>query len=194
MNVEYTDTRVLNNPYLSTTPSVQTGTRGTAYGFSDFGETNEARTINTYRIIPIFIDRADLAQSNFSKQMYWADLQATLVNEHLETQFLAQHASWTDFGTVSIGAGGAATDQITVSTTNIDDIIRALKREVREANGQKYMSMNGMGIVWRAADFEILEAFMQAANKIISLVKSFLIYGESPEAGNASQAELSFSF
>lgn len=159
---EYTDVRVLNNPYLSTTPSVQTGTRGTAYGFSDFGETNEARTINTYRVIPIFVDRADLAQSSFSKQMYWAELQAKLIQEHLEAQMLAQHASWTDFGTASIGAGGADTTQITVSGTNIDDIIRAFKRRVRAANGQAIAARNGMGIVWRPADFEYLEMFVQA--------------------------------
>lgn len=162
LDVEYTDVRVLNNPYLSTTPSVQTGTRGTAYGFSDFGETNEARTINVYRVIPVFVDRADLSQSTFSRQMFWAELQAQLIQEYIEAQLLAQHASWTDFGTLSIGGGGAETTQITVSATNIDDIIRAFKRRVRVANGQAVMGRNGAGIVWRPADFEYLEAFVQA--------------------------------
>ena len=162
LDVEYTDVRVINNPYLSTTPATQVGTRGTAYGFSDFAETNEARTISTYRVIPIFVDRADLAQSTFSRQMYWAELQAQLLQEYLEAQFLAAHASWTDFGLLSIGGGGAATTTITVSASNIDDIIRGLKREIREANGQAMAARNGIGIVWRPQDFEYLEAFVQA--------------------------------
>lgn len=162
LDVQFTNTQVLNNPYLSTTPSLQDGTRGTAYGFSDFGQTNEQRTINNYRTIPTFIDRADLAQSQFSTQMYQADLQGTLISEDVESKWLAQHGSWTDFGTSSISAGGADTDQITVSANNIDDIIRALKRRIMAANGMKLAQRNGIGIVWRPADFEILESFMQA--------------------------------
>lgn len=163
MDVQYTDVRVFNNPYLSTTPAVQASqTRGTAYTYQDFAETNESRTINSFEILPIFIDRADLAQSTFSKQMYWADLEGQLFQERIEAIMLGQHASWTNFGTVSIGGGGAATDQITVSATNIDDIIRGMKREIGEANGMKFAKRNGMFIIWRYTDFEILEAFMQA--------------------------------
>lgn len=71
---------------------------------------------------------------------------------------LASHASWTNFDNASIG--GAA-GNITVSVSNIDDIIRGIKREIREANGQSLMNRNGAFIVWRAADFEILEAYVQ---------------------------------
>ena len=162
LNVDVTNIRVLNNPYLSTTPAIQTGTRGTAYTYQDFAETNEARTINTYENLPIFIDQADLAQSTFSRQMYWAELQGQLINERLENRMLNQHASWTDFGTLSIGGGGADTTTITVSASNIDDIIRAFKRRVNTANGSNMAARNGLGIVWRPADFELLEAFMQA--------------------------------
>lgn len=162
LDVDYTNVRVINNPYLSTTPAVQTGTRGTAYIFQDFAETSEARTISTYRVLPIFIDRADLAQSTFSRQMYWAELQGQLIQEAIEVAYLGQHASWTDFGTLSIGGGGTETTQITVSASNIDDIIRALKRRIRVANGQAMASRNGMAIIWRPADFEYLEAFVQA--------------------------------
>lgn len=158
-NVEYTDTRVLHNPYMSTTPSVQNGTRGTAYTHQDFGVTDESTTISTYKVLPIFIDRADLAQSNFAKQMELAALQGQLINEALETAMLAAHASWTNFDNASIG--GAA-GNITVSASNIDDIIRGIKREIREANGTDLMNRNGVFIIWRAADFEILEAFVQA--------------------------------
>lgn len=157
--VEYTDSRVFNNPYMSTTPSVQDGTRGTAYTHQDFGLTNESVTISTYKVLPFFIDRADLAQSTFVKQMDMAALQAQLLNERVETAMLASHADWTDFDNTAIG--GAA-GNITVSATNIDDIIRGVKREINEANGMELAARNGIFILWRAADFEILEAFVQA--------------------------------
>ena len=94
--------------------------------------------------------------------MYWAELQAQLISERLENRMLAQHASWTDFGTSSIGGGGAATTQITVSASNVDNIIRAFKRLVNAANGMNLAARNGLGIAWRAADFEFLEEFVQA--------------------------------
>lgn len=162
LNVEYSDTKTLNNPYLSTTPAIQTGTRGTAYGFSDFGETNEARNISTYKVVPIFVDRADLAQSTFSKQMYWSELQAQLVQEHLESAFGAQHANWTDVGDVGGVVTSGNTTQFTVSATNIDDIIRGARRIIRKANGQNLLMRNGLGFNWTPEIFEILESFVQA--------------------------------
>jgi hypothetical protein len=85
-----------------------------------------------------------------------------VVRERVGSLVLAQHASWTDFGTASINAGGAATDQITVSATNIDDIVRGIQREIEEANGFELMSQNGMFIEWRPQDKEYLAQFAQA--------------------------------
>jgi len=127
-----------------------------------FVETAETLTISTGRDLGLFVDWGDLAQSPWTKPAELFDRIGALLNEFIEANVLAQHASWTDFGTLSIGGGGAATDQITVSATNIDDIIRGIKREIREANGQSQMNTNGVGFIWRAADFEILEAFVQA--------------------------------
>lgn len=157
-NVEYTNTRVLNNPYY-TDPTVQTTARGSAYTHQDVTLTNESITINDIGILPQFIDRADLAQTPYAKQMELADRQATLLNEAIESAMLAAHAQWTNFDNASIGGSSG---NITVSLNNIDDIIRGIKREIREANGQKLLARNGGFIVWRAADFEILEAYMQA--------------------------------
>jgi hypothetical protein len=127
-----------------------------------FAETAETLTISTGRDLGLFVDWADLAQSPWTKPAELFDRIGALLNEYIESAVLARHASWTDFGTASIGAGGAATDAITVSASNIDDIIRGVKREIREANGQMMMNQNGVGFVWRAADFELLEAFVQA--------------------------------
>jgi hypothetical protein len=161
-DVTITDTRVISSSYMSTTPSVQSGTRGTAVADQDFAETAETLTISTYRELGVYVDLADLAQSPWTKPVELFDRIGALLNEVIEAAVLARHASWTDFGTLSIGGGGAATSAITVSASNIDDIIRGVKREVREANGQREMARYGVGFVWRAADFEILEAFVQA--------------------------------
>lgn len=157
-NVEYTDDRVLHNPYF-TDPTVQDGTRGSAYTHQDITLTDDSVTISDFKILPQLIDRADLAQTTYAKQMELASRQAVLLNERIETAMLAEHAQWTNFDNASIG--GAA-GNITVSESNVDDIIRGMKREIREANGQSLMDEKGMFIIWRAADFEKLEAYVQA--------------------------------
>lgn len=156
--VEYTNDRVLHNPYI-TDATVQTTARGSAYTHQAVTITDDSVTISDIGILPQFIDRADLAQTTYANQMELASSQAVLLNEAIETAMLAAHAGWTNFDNASIGGSAG---NITVSASNVDDIIRALKREIREANGENLADRNGMFIIWRAADFEILEAFVQA--------------------------------
>lgn len=156
--VEYTDTKVLHNPYL-TDATVQTGTRGSAYTHQDVTMTDESVTIDTFKILPQLIDRADLAQSQYANQMELAARQGVLLNEAIETALYANHAEYTNFDNASIGGSAG---NITVSVSNIDDIIRGIKREIREADGENLMNRNGVFIVWRPADFELLEAYVQA--------------------------------
>ncbi|HCC04991.1 TPA: hypothetical protein DEP58_01635 [Patescibacteria group bacterium] len=158
-DVTITDTKLISSSYMSTTPSVQTVTRGTAHAMQDFAETAETLDIATGRDLGVFVDFADLAQSNWTKPAELFDRIGALLNEYIESAVLARHASWTDFDNASIGGSAG---NITVSASNIDDIIRGVKREIREGNGQMQMNMNGVGFIWRAADFEILEAFVQA--------------------------------
>lgn len=158
-DVTITDTRVISTSYMSNTPSVSTVTRGTGHDLTLFSETAETLTISTGRDLGLFVDWADLAQSPWTKPAELFDRIGSLLNEYIESAVLAQHASWTDFDNASIGGSAG---NITVSASNIDDIIRGIKREIREANGQMLMNQNGVGIIWRAADFEILEAFVQA--------------------------------
>lgn len=156
--VVYTNTKILHNPYM-TDATVQTGTRDQAYTHQAVVMTDDDVTIDTFKILPQYIDRADLAQCTYADQMDLADSQGVLLNEALEAALYANHAEYTDFDNASIGGGAG---NITVSATNIDDIIRGIKREIREANGDKMLARNGGFIVWRPADFEILEAFVQA--------------------------------
>jgi len=158
-DVTITDTRVISSSYMSTTPSVQTVTRGTGASLQVFAETAESLTISTGRDLGVVVDHADLYQSPWTKPAELFDRIGALLNEYIESAVLARHASWTDFDNASIGGGAG---NITVSASNIDDIIRGVKREIREANGQSFMNQNGVGFIWRAADFELLEAFVQA--------------------------------
>lgn len=162
-DVRYTNTRVINNPYR-TDPTVSTGyTRGSTYSFSDIAETNESITINQTAVVAEVIDRADIAQSQFTSQMSIADLQAIKLQEQLEAAMLASHASFTDVG--DDGSGNvvlSSTTALTVSATNIDDIIRAIIREVQKANGWALAQRNGIFIIWRPQDWEMLVQFQQA--------------------------------
>lgn len=156
--VEYTDTQVIHNPYL-TDVTANTGTRGTAYTPEAVTTTDDTVTINTFKIAAQYIDRADLAQKTFAGWMELADNQGLVLNEAIEAGMYANHAEYTDFDNASIGGSAG---NITVSESNIDEIIRGIKREIREANGETLMDRNGAFIVWRPADFEKLEAYVQA--------------------------------
>lgn len=162
-DVIYSDVKIFNLPYMSTEFSVQTGTRGTAYSFSDFALTNNTIDIATNHLAPVYIDRADLAQCQYSTQMEIADRQGRLLSERIETAFLADHGEWTNAG--SDGSGGISSGSstaITVSASNIDDIVRGIRRIIIAANGLDLMNSNGLAFVWRASDFEFLEQFAQA--------------------------------
>lgn len=159
--VEYTDTKVLHNPYL-TDATVQTGTRGSAYTHQAVVETDENISIDTFNILPQLIDRADLAQSTYVKQMDLADSQGVLLNESIETAMMAAHAQWTNLGDTGSGVFGLSSTAITVTSSNIDDIVRGVKTQIRKANGDTMASRYGIFIVWRPEDFELLEAYAQA--------------------------------
>jgi len=158
-DIVVSDARIISSSYMSTTPTVSTVTRGTGHDLTLYQETADTLTISTGRDLGMFMDWGDLAQSPWSKPAELFDRIGALLNEYIEGAVLAQYASWTTFDNASIG--GAA-GNIPVTASNIDDIIRGVKREVREANGGSKMNQYGVGFVWRAADFELLEAFVQA--------------------------------
>jgi hypothetical protein len=107
-DIASTDTRVISSSYWSTTPSVQTVTRGTAVAAQTFAETAETLTISRGRDLGLVVDLADQAQSPWTTAAELFDRIGALLNEFVESDVLAQHASWTDFDNASIG-GGAGT-------------------------------------------------------------------------------------
>ena len=160
--VVFTRARVFNNPYL-TDATVQTLQKNTPYTYQPVVETNETVTVNTHRHLAQLMDRADLAQSGYARQMYLAERQGILLNEAIETAVYANHGNCTDFGAGDITGGTVAdTTTITVSATNVDDIVRHVERVILVANGGSFLGRNGGFILWRPADREKLWGFMQA--------------------------------
>lgn len=162
--VTMTNTRVISSSYMSTEPSTQSVTRGTGAALQLFAETANTLTISTGRDLGLVVDLADQAQSPWTKPAELFDRIGALLNEYIESQVLGQHSGWQDFGAGDLNSVGPANDttQITVSASNIDDIIRGVKRKIRTNNGGSKMNQYGVGFVWRPQDFEFLEAFVQA--------------------------------
>lgn len=152
-DVKYTNTGILKNPYL-TDATQSTGTRGTGYTSVAVANVDDSVSITDYVYSASHIDDADLAQKTFSDFMEVAENMAEILDEGMETSMLAEHAQWTNFDNASIG--GAA-GNITVTVSNIKDIIGGIKREIRKAKGGKMAARNGIFIIWREADFELVE-------------------------------------
>jgi hypothetical protein len=162
-NVIYTNARYVNVPYMTTAsvPSGTTGTRGTAYVYVDYELTGQVMDIGSSKVVPLLVDRADLAQCTYLRQMEIADLEGKVLNEAVDTAMLAASISATDVG-ISGGVIGAGTGAITVSSTNIDDIVRGIKRMINKANGADVAARNGIFFIWRPEEMELLEAFAQS--------------------------------
>lgn len=155
-NVKYTNTGILRNPYLTDT-TVSTGTRGTGYTSVAAATTDDTVSITDYSYDATHIDDADLAQKSFSDFMEIADNMGTMLNEAMETAMLAEHAQWTNLGDVGGGVLGAGSTAITVSLSNIKQIIANIKTQIRVAGGNELAKRNGVFIQWREADYEKVE-------------------------------------
>ncbi len=161
-NVRFTDANSINFAYMSTEFVAQTGTRGTAYGFSDFTLLNEQLNVRTYKTVPVFADRADIAQCSYIDFMDIASRHGKLLTDQVETAVFADHGAWTNVGDSNGVITSGVTGQITVSATNIDDIVRGVRRIVGLANGAELMETNGLFFAWSYTHFEFLEQYAQA--------------------------------
>lgn len=164
LNVQYSDVRtIVKGSLTESTVTPASYTRGSAYAWDDYTLAQDTLTIQYTYIEPMFIDEADRAQQSYVNQMELAAYQGRKLSEKVEALMLAEYGSWKDFGATDLAnTGDDDTTQITVSASNIDDIIRAIKRKLYANNGVDLAVEKGIFIVWRASDFELLEAFVQA--------------------------------
>lgn len=171
-DVVYTDTQTYNFPLVSTSnePAVATLTN-TAAGrstlsnvipFIDVTETNQTLSIVTAEIDSVYLDYADQAQSNYAKMAEMGNLLGKKIGERAEAISLANHASWTNIGDAGAGVVGLSTTALTVSASNVDDIVRGVIEQIYTANGFNLYKENGGFIEWRPADWTFMTSFMQA--------------------------------
>ena len=171
-DVVFTDQQIHNFPLISSgnEPAVATLTNTTAgrsvlsnkIPFVDTTETNETLSIIIAEIDSAYIDYADQAQSNYAKQAALGDLLGKKISERVQAISLANHGNLTDFGDTGAGVLGLSSTKITVTTSNIDDIIRGVIEQIQEANGFDIYLQNGGFVEWRPADWTKLGTFMQA--------------------------------
>lgn len=156
--VDMTETKVLHNPY-QTKAAAASYTRGAQYSFADFTITDDSVNINTTFIIPEFIDRADLAQTGYDMQMERAVRQGEEINLTIEEAFVGDYASLTVFDNTELGGSAGS---ITVTASNIDDVIRLIEKKIYTANGGRDLTRNGAFIIWDPKRFELVRSFAMA--------------------------------
>lgn len=172
-DVIYTDTQTMNFPLVSSsnepavtanqfTAASSRSTLSNVIPFISVTETNETLSIVTTDIDSVYLDYADQAQSNYAKMADMGDLLGKKIAERIETNVLANHAQWTNMGDVGSGVIGLGSSTITISATNIDDVIRAIIEQIITANGFEMYQQNGGFTIWRPADWTFLTQFMQA--------------------------------
>lgn len=171
-DVVFTDTQTYNFPLISTAnePAVVTLTN-TAAGrsllsnvipFISVTETNETLSIITAEIDSVYLDYADQAQSNYAKMADMGTLLGKKINERAEAISMGNYANATNFGDTGGGVLGLTSTAITVSATNVDDIIRGVIEQTYTANGFNLYNENGGFIEWRPQDWTMVAQFMQA--------------------------------
>ncbi len=181
-DVVYSDTKVYNFPLVSAAnePAVATLTTTAAersnvvnvIPFVTMTETNESLSVVRTEMDSVYVDYADQAQSNYAKIAGFGDLLGKKVNERVEAITLnstigiatakTTSVGGTDFGDTGGGVLGLASTQITVSSSNADDLVRGIIEQIYTANGFNLYKENGGFINWIPSMWTFMVQFMQA--------------------------------
>lgn len=173
VDVVYTDTQTTNLPYIGVSgePAVTTAIFGAAADrstlsnvitFTPVTESNDTLVIVSTDYEAVYIDYADQAQSQYSRFVDLGDLLGKKIGERVEQLVDAQYTLGTAVGDDGSGNVILGSTPLTVSFTNIDDIIRGIIQFIQAANGFDMYRQEGGFIEWRPADWTKLVAFMQA--------------------------------
>ena len=122
----------------------------------------ETLQILTTNYDAVFVDYASQAQSNYAKVADLGVLLGKKLQERVESIIGANHSNWTDFGDTGAGVLGLASTQISVSATNVDDVVRGVIEQIYTANGFDLYRENGGFIQWTPAQWTYMVQFMQA--------------------------------
>lgn len=172
-DVMYTDSKTTVLPYISAAnePAVPAALMTSVADRSDVTKvitpvavTMATETLDVLTMVydSVYFDYADQAQVGYASIANMADLLGKKLGEKMESIILAEAANRTNFGDTGGGVLGLASTAITVSATNIDDIVRGVIEQINTANGFDLYNQNGGFVVWRPSDWTFLVQFMQA--------------------------------
>ena len=172
-DVRYTDTKVTNMPYISAAnePAVSTTFFTAAADRTDVSKVipfigatmaNETLNIISTTLDSVYMDYGDQAQSQYVDWAGFGDLLGKKLNERIETVVLGNGSNWTQVGDDGSGGVILGSNPITVTSTNIATIIRAIIQQIITANGYEMYKEKGGFVVWRPADWTLLTQYMQA--------------------------------
>lgn len=172
-DVIYTDTQTTVLPYISAAnePAVQTAfmanaaARNTLSNVIAPGVTTmatETLQIVSMEYVSEYVDYADQAQSNYVKDAQIGDLLGKKIGERLEAIVLAEAANRTNFGDTGAGVLGLAATAITITDSNVDEVMDGIIEQIYTANGFDLYRKNGGFVVWRPRDWTKVVRFMKA--------------------------------
>lgn len=187
-DVVYSDTKVYNFPLISaanepavatlTTTAAERSNPANVIPFVQLTETSESLSVIRTEIDSVYADYADQAQSNYASMAMYGDLLGKKINERIEAINLGStigiatakttSVGGTDMGDTGGGVVGLSTTAITVSASNVDDIVRGVIEQIYTANGFNLYNEKGGFISWRPADWTFMVQFMQANGFVTS--------------------------
>lgn len=153
---EYTSDKVLHNPYKNRSAAVSY-TKGGQYSFADVTVTDDTVDIDTTQVVTEFIDEADLGIAGYDFQMELSDDQSRAIREAVEGEFLKAHSQGTTFDDGDIGGTGGT--DITLSATNVDNVVRAARKKLMQGRGFEMYNRFGASFIWDPAQFELLSEY-----------------------------------
>lgn len=172
-DVIYTDKQTMVLPYISAAnePAVQTAFMANAAARNTLSNViapgvvtmaTETLQIVSMEYVSEYVDYADQAQSNYVKDAQIGDLLGKKMGERLEAIVLAEAANRTNFGDTGGGVLGLASTAITITDSNVDEVMDGIIEQINTANGFDLYRQNGGFVVWRPQDWTKVVRFMKA--------------------------------
>ena len=177
--VEYTDTKVMHNPYRNASTAVA-GTRGTAYTASDVTHTDDTIDISLYYNAVEFIDRADLAQSTFVNQMNMAASQGDALLDVVEIEFLKEHANAgasIDDGDLATATNGGTGNPLELSSTNALEVLEIARLKIVQGKGLMELNRKGASAVMSPLQYSKFVSAAKSAG-VLSFAESAHVTGK----------------
>ena len=136
-DLHYGDT--LHFPYIDSLAATPY-TPGNSYSIQDFTATDDTITVNTYKVVPFYVDDVYALQSHQDYASAVADDAAYQLRDAIDSDALGEVTAGIRFGDTSGSAGTyvtgttANTTAIASSSANIDDVFVAARQALREGN------------------------------------------------------------